>query len=168
MCLTGLCLDAVLCSSPNAVFCLPLGGRFAEPLFPGEFPLQGSLLNYPMGGMGGYSDPLSRSTPSTAFQKRDMSFRGYPDNTGGQRLGGSADGFGLGGGRDGGFGQEGLLGESPGSRYLDEFSGGQMESGSGQGLMGVVPETSSLPSTLLKYLVSGTVCVCETMLSNVI
>ncbi|XP_014005797.1 uncharacterized protein isoform X2 [Salmo salar] len=128
------------------------GGRFAEPLFPGEFPLQGGLLNYPMGGMGGYSDPLSRSTPSTAFQKRDMSFRGYPDNTGGQRLGGSADGFGLGGGRDGGFGQEGLLGESPGSRYLDEFSGGQMGSGSGQGLMGAVPETSSLPSTLLKYL----------------
>ncbi|XP_038833167.1 uncharacterized protein si:ch211-197h24.6 isoform X2 [Salvelinus namaycush] len=126
------------------------GGRFAEPLFPGEFPLQGGLLNYPMGGMGGYSDPLSRSTPSTAFQKRDMSFRGYPDNTGGQRLGVSADGFGL--GRDGGFGQEGLLGESPGSRYPDEFRGGQMGSGSGQGLMGAVPETSSLPSTLLKYL----------------
>ncbi|XP_024241177.1 uncharacterized protein si:ch211-197h24.6 isoform X1 [Oncorhynchus tshawytscha] len=124
------------------------GGRFAEPLFPGEFPLQGSLLNYPMGGMGGYSDPLSRSTSSTAFQKRDMSFRGYPDNTGG--LGGSADGFGL--GRDGGFGQEGLLGESPGSCYPDEFRGGQMGSGSGQGLMGAVPETSSLPTTLLKYL----------------
>ncbi|XP_020332577.1 uncharacterized protein LOC109885131 isoform X6 [Oncorhynchus kisutch] len=125
------------------------GGRFAEPLFPGEFPLQGGGLNYPVGGMGGYSDPLPRST---AFQKRDMSFRGYPDNTGGQRLGGSADGFGLGGGRDGSFGQEGLLGESPGSRYPDEFRGGQMGSGSGQGLMGAVPETSSLPTTLLKYL----------------
>ncbi|CDQ88109.1 unnamed protein product [Oncorhynchus mykiss] len=123
------------------------GGRFAEPLFPGEFPLQGGSLNYPMGDMGGYSDPLPRST---AFQKRDMSFRGYPDNTGGQRLGGSADGFGLGG--DGSFGQEGLLGESPGSRYPDEFRGGQMGSGSGQGLMGAVPETSSLPTTLLKYL----------------
>nr|XP_029509591.1 uncharacterized protein LOC115124319 isoform X2 [Oncorhynchus nerka] len=125
------------------------GGRFAEPLFPGEFPLQGGGLNYPVGGMGGYSDPLPRST---AFQKRDMSFRGYPDNTGGQRLGGSADGFGLGGGRDGSFGQEGLLGESPESRYPDEFRGGQMGSGSGQGLMGAVPETSSLPTTLLKYL----------------
>ncbi|XP_038838796.1 uncharacterized protein LOC120036434 isoform X1 [Salvelinus namaycush] len=128
------------------------GGRFAEPLFPGEFTLQGGGLNYPMGGMGGYSDPLSRSTPSTAFQKRDMRFRDYPDNTGGQRLGVSADGFGLGGGRDGSFGQEGLLGESPGSRYPDEFRGGQMGSGSGHGLMGAVPETSSLPSTLLKYL----------------
>ncbi|XP_024265687.1 keratin, type I cytoskeletal 9 isoform X2 [Oncorhynchus tshawytscha] len=125
------------------------GGRFAEPLFPGEFPLQGGGLNYPVGGMGSYSDPLPRST---AFQKRDMSFRGYPDNTGGQRLGGSADGFGLGGGRDGSFGQEGLLGESPGSRYPDEFRGGQMGSGSGHGLMGAVPETSSLPTTLLKYL----------------
>ncbi|XP_064802645.1 uncharacterized protein si:ch211-197h24.6 isoform X2 [Oncorhynchus masou masou] len=125
------------------------GGRFAEPLFPGEFPLQGGGLNYPVGGMGGYSDPLPRST---AFQKRDMSFRGYHDNTGGQRLGGSADGFGLGGGRDGSFGQEGLLGESPGSHYPDEFRGGQMGSGSGQGLMGAVPETSSLPTTLLKYL----------------
>ncbi|XP_031692435.1 uncharacterized protein LOC109885131 isoform X3 [Oncorhynchus kisutch] len=128
------------------------GGRFAEPLFPGEFPLQGGGLNYPVGGMGGYSDPLPRST---AFQKRDMSFRGYPDNTGGQRLGGSADGFGLGGGRDGSFGQEGLLGESPGSRYPDEFRGGQMGSGSGQGLMGAVPETSSLPTTLLKYLIEN-------------
>ncbi|XP_052351611.1 uncharacterized protein LOC118382792 isoform X2 [Oncorhynchus keta] len=128
------------------------GGRFAEPLFPEEFPLQGGGLNHPMGGMGGYSDPLPRSTPSTAFQKRDMSFRGYPDNTGGQRLGGSADGFGLGGGRDGGFGQEGLLGESPGSCYPDELRGGQMGSESGQGLMGAVPETSSLPTTLLKYL----------------
>ncbi|XP_071252452.1 uncharacterized protein [Salvelinus alpinus] len=97
----------------------------------------------PPGGMGARG-------PKPAFQKRDMSFRGYPDNTGGQRLGGSADGFGL--GRDGGFGQEGLLGESPGSRYPDEFRGGQMGSGSGQGLMGAVPETSSLPSTLLKYL----------------
>ncbi|CAB1334673.1 unnamed protein product [Coregonus sp. 'balchen'] len=118
-----------------------LRGRFAEPLFPGEFPLQDGLLDYPMGGMGGYSDPLSRS-----------SFRGYPDNIGGQRLGGSADGFGLGGGRDGGFGQGGLLGESPGSRYPEEFRGGQMGNGSGQGLMGAVPESSSLPSTLLKYL----------------
>ncbi|XP_010883020.2 uncharacterized protein si:ch211-197h24.6 isoform X2 [Esox lucius] len=128
------------------------GCRFVDPLFPGEFHPQGSPLDFPMGGMGGFLDPLPRSTPSGPFQGRDMGFRGYPDNMEGPRLGGSADGFGLGGGRDRGFVQGGLLGEGPGNRYPEEFRGGPMGNGSGQGLMGAAPESSTLPSTLLKYL----------------
>ncbi|KAL0985352.1 hypothetical protein UPYG_G00155830 [Umbra pygmaea] len=123
------------------------GGRFAEPLFPGNFHPQGGLIDYPMGGMGGFSDPLSRFTPSGPFQGRDMGLGGYPDSTEGR--GDSADGFGLGGR---GFSQGGLLGEGPGDHYLDEFRGGQMGNGSGQGLMGAAPENNTLPSTLLKYL----------------
>ncbi|KAJ8004943.1 hypothetical protein DPEC_G00141530 [Dallia pectoralis] len=128
------------------------GGRFSDPPFPGEFHPQGGLLDYPMGGLGGFPDPMSRSAPPGPFPSRDMGFRGYPGNMDGPRLGGSADGFGPGGGRDRGFGKGGLLGEGPGSRRTEEFRGGPMGNGSGQGLMGAAPESSTLPSTLLKYL----------------
>ncbi|XP_046906161.1 uncharacterized protein si:ch211-197h24.6 [Hypomesus transpacificus] len=136
----------------------PLGGRFPEPLYPGDFPPQGGLLpDYPMGGrgdlgMGGYPDPpLIRSTPGQAFSAADMGPRRFPDD--GQRVGGGADGFGLGCRREG-FGMGGLLGEAPGRRYPEEFRG--VQSGSDPvdrpGLMGAAPEGSNLPSTLLKYL----------------
>ncbi|XP_067094308.1 uncharacterized protein si:ch211-197h24.6 isoform X2 [Osmerus mordax] len=137
----------------------PLGGRFPEPLYPGDFPPQGGLLpDYPMGGRGdlgmaGYPDPpLIRSTPGQAFSAADMGPRRFPDD--GLRVGGGADGFGLGGRREG-FGMGGLLGEAPGRRYPEEFRG--VQSGSDPvdrpGLMGAAPEGSNLPSTLLKYLV---------------
>lgn len=140
-----------------------IGPRFSDQRFPGEFPHQGGpLSDYPVGeygepGFGGYSS-------SQDFLDSGMNQRPFPDGMGprpfpdgmGHRP--AEDGFGPGGGRDG-YGRSGLLKESPGRMYPDEYRGSQMGSNlmdkplERPGLMGAAPESSSLPNTLLTYLV---------------
>lgn len=140
----------------------PFGPRFSDQRFPGEFPHQGGpLSDYPVGeygepGFGGYSS-------SQDFLDSGMNQRPFPDGMGprpfpdgmGHRP--AEDGFGPGGGRDG-YGRSGLLKESPGRMYPDEYRGSQMGSNlmdkplERPGLMGAAPESSSLPNTLLTYL----------------
>lgn len=127
-------------------------GRFPDPMFQGEYPMQGGLLSdYPMGGrqemgMGGYSEPLPLSSPGHGYKGSDMGPRHFSEEMG-PRQGGPA------GGREG-FGSGGLLGESPARRYPEEFRGGPMGNSSADrpGLMGAAPEGSNLPATLLSYL----------------
>lgn len=131
--------------------------RFSGQRFPGEFPPQGGLLpDYPEGdygesGFGGYD-----SSTGQDFLDSGMDRRPFPDSMG-HHPGGIGDGFGSGGGRDG-FGRSGLLGNNPGSVYPDEYRGGLMNRPMDKpperpGLMGAAPEGSTLPNTLLTYLV---------------
>lgn len=130
--------------------------RFSEPRFP---PQGGPLSDYPLGeygepGFGGFS-----TRPD--FPDSGMDRRPYPDGMG-HRPSRGGDGFEPGGGRDG-YGRGGLLEESPGRMYPDEYGGGHMGSSlmdrtmdkplDRPGLMGAAPDRSSLSNTLLTYLV---------------
>ncbi|XP_035862187.1 uncharacterized protein si:ch211-197h24.6 isoform X2 [Sander lucioperca] len=139
----------------------PFGPKFSDQRFLGEFPPQdGPLSNYPMGdygesGFGGY-DYSTRQD----FLDSGMDRRPFPDGMGNHPAG-IGDGFGSGGGRDS-YGRSGLLKDSPGRMYPDEYRGSQMGRSlmdrpmdkplERPGLMGAAPESSSLPNTLLTYL----------------
>ncbi|XP_051262488.1 uncharacterized protein si:ch211-197h24.6 [Dicentrarchus labrax] len=143
----------------------PFGPRFSDPRFPGEFPPQGGpLSDYPAGdygetGFGGYSTRQH-------FHDSGMDRRPFPDGMGHCPAG---DVFGSGGGRDG-YGRSGVLEQTPGRMYPDEYRGNQMGRGlmdrpvdkpldrqldrplDRPGLMGPAPESSSHPNALLTYL----------------
>ncbi|XP_040901364.1 uncharacterized protein si:ch211-197h24.6 isoform X2 [Toxotes jaculatrix] len=137
----------------------PFGPRFSDPRFPGEFPPHGGpFSDYPVEeyrepGFGGYSNRHD-------FPDSGMDLRPFPDGMG-HRPPRSGDGFGPGGGRVG-FGRSGLLNESTGRMYPDEYRGGQMGSSlmdrpmdkplDRPGLVGAAPESSNPPNTLLSYL----------------
>lgn len=108
----------------------------------------GTVTNFPMGGteeqgFGGYS-----TMPN--LHESDVDQRPFQDHMGHQSTG---DSF----GKDG-FGRSGLL-DNPSRMYQDEFRDNQMGSSllkkpaERPGLMGTAPEGSSLPTTLLNYLV---------------
>lgn len=131
------------------------GPRFSDPMFPGEFPPNdGPFSDYPMGDFG---EPGFGGYPTLqGFPDHNMDQRSFHDG-----MGPAGDNFGPGGGRDD-FGRSGLLDESPGSLYPDEYRGNQMGSGlmdrpmdkpmDQPGILGTGPDSSSLPNTLLSYL----------------
>lgn len=130
--------------------------RFSEPRFP---PQGGPLSDFPAGeygepGFGSYS-----TRPD--FPDAGMDRRPFPDDMCHHPSRGG-DCFGPGGGRDS-YGRSGLLEESPGRMYPNEYRSGQMGSSlmdrtmdkplDRPGLMGAAPDSSNLSNTLLAYLV---------------
>lgn len=95
------------------------------------------------------------------FPDSDMGCRPFPDGMGRHPAVGG-DGFGSGGGIDS-YGRSGLMDDSPGRMYPDEYRGSQMGSGlmdrpvnkplERPGLMGAAPDNGSNRNTLLTYLV---------------
>ncbi|XP_067365746.1 uncharacterized protein si:ch211-197h24.6 isoform X1 [Channa argus] len=128
----------------------PFGPRFFEPRFP---PQGGPLCDFPIGeykepGFGGYS-----TRPD--FPDPGMDQRPFLDGIGQRQTRGG--GFGPVAGRDG-YGRSGLLEDTQGRMYPDEYRGAQMASSlmdkplDRPGLMGAGPASSSLSNTLLSYL----------------
>ncbi|XP_029959553.1 uncharacterized protein LOC115397407 isoform X2 [Salarias fasciatus] len=128
------------------------------PRFPGDFPHGGPPGEYPLGeyrepGFGGYANRPD-------FSESGLNRRPFPEGTG-RHPGVGGNGFGPGGGRDG-FGRSGLLDDSPGKMYPDEYRGGPMGKGllnkpmdkplDRPGLMGAAPDSHNLQNTLLTYL----------------
>ncbi|XP_026228315.1 uncharacterized protein si:ch211-197h24.6 [Anabas testudineus] len=133
----------------------PFIPRFSEPRFP---PQGGPLSDFPAGeygepGFGSYS-----TRPD--FPDAGMDRRPFPDDMCHHPSRGG-DCFGPGGGRDS-YGRSGLLEESPGRMYPNEYRSGQMGSSlmdrtmdkplDRPGLMGAAPDSSNLSNTLLAYL----------------
>ncbi|KAM7383520.1 hypothetical protein PAMP_003166 [Pampus punctatissimus] len=137
----------------------PFGPRFSDQMFPGEFPHQEGLLSdYPLGD---YGEPGFGGYPTRhGFPDPDMGHRPFPDGMDHHSTMGG-DGFGSGGGIDG-YGGSGLMEDSPGRMYPDEYRGGQMGSAlmdrpmnkplDRPSLMGAAPDNISNRNTLLTYL----------------
>lgn len=129
-------------------------------MFQGEYPPHGgpfhnpSMADYGELDMGGF---LSRPD----YPGSNMNPRHFPDEMGPSHSG-DGNGFSMGNRRD----NSGLLGDGPGRGFPDDFRGNSMGGGlierpvdrpeERPGLMGAHPESGSLPSTLLSYLVSRT------------
>ncbi|XP_041844919.1 uncharacterized protein si:ch211-197h24.6 isoform X2 [Melanotaenia boesemani] len=156
----GLRSAAPRLGPPPGLMGPPLGPRFPDTRFPGEFPPYGGpVYDYPAGEFG--ETDFGGYLPGEEFPDPGMAQGPFSDGMGHHQPGGCND-FGPGTGRDD-FGGSGLLNEGPHKMYPDDYPGNQrrdsfmngpMDKPSDRpGLMGAAPESSStLPNTLLTYL----------------
>ena len=128
-------------------------------MFQGEYPTHGGPFHNP--SIGDYGELDMGGFPSRPdYPASNMNLRRFPDEMGPSSHSGGGNGFSMASRRD----SSGLLGDGPGRGYKEDFRGNSMGSGLMErpadrpeerpGLMGAHPESGSLPSTLLSYLVS--------------